>query len=66
MWLLATLLLLLLLVLYGEALGRDGSGLTVTLERAESVLELVIELKPEAGSFWVIFTRDRPSGGASD
>ncbi len=39
-----------------EDLGMDGSGFTVTLERAESVLELVMELKREAGSFLVIVT----------
>lgn len=39
-----------------EAVGVEGRGFTVMLERALSVLELVIELKREAGSFLVIVT----------
>lgn len=37
-------------------LGVDGSGFTVILERALSVLEPVMELKREPASFLVIVT----------
>lgn len=37
-------------------MGSDGSGFTVAVELALSVLELVIELKRALGSFLVMIT----------
>lgn len=42
--------------------GREGSGFTVMLDLALSVLEPVIELKRELASFRGIVASNRPSG----
>ena len=45
----------------GAAMGVEGSGLTVMLDRALSVLEPVMELKREPVSFLPIVTTARQS-----
>jgi hypothetical protein len=52
-----------------EAVGVDGSGFegfTVAVDRALSVLELVIELKRELGSFLVMVKGSPPLASACD
>lgn len=44
-----------------EAVGVEGSGLTVMLDRALSVLEPVMELKRELSSTRGIVTKQRPA-----
>ncbi|KAH8905328.1 hypothetical protein BR93DRAFT_929572 [Coniochaeta sp. PMI_546] len=46
------------------AVGVAGNGFTVAEDRALSVLELVIELKRELGSFLVMVTGSRAGAAA--
>ncbi len=55
---LAAELLLLLLLAMLATVGVEGSGFTVMLDRALSVLEPVMELKREPASFLVIVTSE--------
>jgi hypothetical protein len=60
----ATFLLLLLDEVV--AVGVEGNGFTVAVDRALSVLELVIELKRELGSFLVMVTGRRAGSAARE